>query len=455
MTLMLRVIRRASALTGLALALLNCGPAQALPSFARQTGSECAACHIGAYGPHLTAFGQLFKMAGYTDTGGDQGAGSVPLSARLRINNINPVQGGSDTRVDEADVYLAGRLMNNVGALVDVRRDDAGNGSVNTYLRNLDLRYVRELKLGDKDALLGLTLNNNPGIQDPIDANMAWGFPAIATDGSLFNPTPGSGQLPGRVLGLTAYTYVDKTWYAEAGAYRTMSRSLQDRLRLDPTAQDPGAMDGIAPYWRLAYIHDFKSQAVSLGWYGMTADKHLSVLSAPGAPRVTERSGPADHYRDVGLDASYLYRGDRSNTWQLRANFVEERRDYGSTPVVFGRTAGGSGKVREATFMATYSFNETWSASAARLRSRTSEDPVRYLNGTADSDLKYYELAWVPFGKEDSWGAPWANLRILAAWLKFDKFNGASNDIFGSRFGGPLVNANDLSSLQISASLTF
>lgn len=61
----------------------------------------------------------------------------------------------------------------------------------------------------------------------------------------------------------------------------------------------------------------------------------------------------------------------------------------------------------------------------------------------------------MPFGKEDSWGSPWANLRVLAAWLKFNKFNGASNDIFGARFGGPLVNANDLSSMQISATLAF
>lgn len=110
---------------------------------------------------------------------------------------------------------------------------------------------------------------------------------------------------------------------------------------------------------------------MSLGLYGMNADKRLTVLSAPGAPRLTERGGPANRYRDVGIDANYLYRGDRSNSWQLRANFVEERRDYGSAPVVFGRTAGATGKVREATFMATYSFNETWSAGAARLRSRT------------------------------------------------------------------------------------
>ena len=36
--------------------------AHALPSFARQTGQECAACHVGAYGPQLTPYGVAFKI---------------------------------------------------------------------------------------------------------------------------------------------------------------------------------------------------------------------------------------------------------------------------------------------------------------------------------------------------------------------------------------------------------
>ena len=53
--------------------------AQALPVYARQTGQDCGACHIGAYGPQLTAYGQKFKLGGYTD--GDKRV--VPLSAML------------------------------------------------------------------------------------------------------------------------------------------------------------------------------------------------------------------------------------------------------------------------------------------------------------------------------------------------------------------------------------
>jgi len=40
--------------------------AEAVPSFAEQTGQRCSACHVGGLGPHLTQFGREFKLGGYT-----------------------------------------------------------------------------------------------------------------------------------------------------------------------------------------------------------------------------------------------------------------------------------------------------------------------------------------------------------------------------------------------------
>src|SRR5947209_12189999 len=40
--------------------------ASALPSFARQTGQKCAACHVGGAWPQLTPWGRFFKLSGYT-----------------------------------------------------------------------------------------------------------------------------------------------------------------------------------------------------------------------------------------------------------------------------------------------------------------------------------------------------------------------------------------------------
>ena len=41
--------------------------ALAVPSFSDQTGDACSACHVGAFGPQLTAHGRQFKLEGYTD----------------------------------------------------------------------------------------------------------------------------------------------------------------------------------------------------------------------------------------------------------------------------------------------------------------------------------------------------------------------------------------------------
>ena len=44
-------------------------PAEALPSFARQTGQPCGTCHTDF--PALTPFGRRFKLLGYTAGGGE------------------------------------------------------------------------------------------------------------------------------------------------------------------------------------------------------------------------------------------------------------------------------------------------------------------------------------------------------------------------------------------------
>ena len=49
-------------------------PAQAVPAFAAQTGQNCAACHVGAFGPELTPFGREFKLRGYTMRSGGYNA---------------------------------------------------------------------------------------------------------------------------------------------------------------------------------------------------------------------------------------------------------------------------------------------------------------------------------------------------------------------------------------------
>ncbi len=64
-------------------------PASALPSFARQTGQPCGACHVDF--PGLTPFGRQFKLGGYTLGGGDY--------------QTTPFEGGGDAAAKALNTY--------------------------------------------------------------------------------------------------------------------------------------------------------------------------------------------------------------------------------------------------------------------------------------------------------------------------------------------------------------
>src|SRR6202161_3880373 len=75
----------AGALFAFAIGFLTIGfalPAQALPSFARQTGQPCGTCHTDF--PALTPYGRRFKLLGYTTGGGE--FRTTPFSSQNAIN---------------------------------------------------------------------------------------------------------------------------------------------------------------------------------------------------------------------------------------------------------------------------------------------------------------------------------------------------------------------------------
>ena len=42
------------------------------------------------------------------------------------------------------------------------------------------------------------------------------------------------------------------------------------------------------------------------------------------------------------------------------------------------------------------------------------------------------EVDWVPFGKEDSWARPFANLKLGLQYIAYTQFNGGSNNYDGN-----------------------
>ena len=116
-------------LLSLALYLITT-PAQAVPSFARQTNLPCQSCHTVF--PELTPFGRSFKMHGYTMTNVTQVESEnaelkinqlPPISAMLQVSATNARIETPSTNVDLPDqlsLFYAGEISPKMGSFIQI-----------------------------------------------------------------------------------------------------------------------------------------------------------------------------------------------------------------------------------------------------------------------------------------------------------------------------------------------
>lgn len=442
--------RRLLPWAGLALLmLLFSAGAQAIPAYARQTGSTCADCHAGSYGytsggangPNLTPYGMQFKMNGYTDTDTDGQGFKLPLSAQVIAAHTAPAQGKGHSALTEADLYIAGRVSDNVGGFIKVENDHQGQGShYQTKLSSLDLRFVvKDLKLAGKDTLLGVTVNNSPGFTDPVAIlpGATYFGPPGSTGGTALNPLNTNG-LASRVIGASVYTLFDKNWYGELGSYRDLPTSLRDRLGYHN--DDPGRLSDTV-YGRFAYMKDWKRQFFSAGLVGLTTKRQLP------------ETAPSDTLTDLGYDLSYQYLGNRENIVQLSYVNIFEHRKYGSIFSANGFEALNRGVVHDQEIDATYTFKQQFGFQFGHLISTGTSDVARFGLTGPDTTVNSYTLFWTPFGRDESW-LTLANLRLSLSWFRFTKLSGQTNFFLPPGVPGPRK-PSDLDSVTAAASLAF
>jgi hypothetical protein len=427
-----RIFRRLAA-TGIALFCWAITPhAEAVPSFARQTGQECASCHIGAFGPQLTPAGIKFKLGGYTDTDGK--AGKVPLSAMAvasftrtsKDQDAPPAEGykvNNNAALDEVSLFVAGKLAEKFGAFTQITYDGIGKG---VALDQMDLRVAHATDWNGKDLILGLSLNNNPSVQDPFNTTPIWGFPytgSVLGFGGVETGTLINDALGQRVLGVSAYAFWDNHLYAELGTYRSLSAAMQGKLGHDRAA-DPGRLGGGTTYWRAAWFDDRKRDAWSLGVFGFNAA--LQPDRTPGTP--------SNSFNDIGVDAQYQFLGTREHVVTLQGSFVRERQKRQAL-LALGETSNLHGSLNELRLNASYHYRQTWGVTLGHFRTTGSADALLYAanpGNVPDTSGNVIQADWTPFGKEDSWGSPWANLRLGAQYTRYTKYNGASTNYDGA-----------------------
>lgn len=413
-------------LAGISTAVLGTtvsGVANALPAFSRQTGDDCASCHVGGFGPQLTPHGMKFKMGGYTESDGKSHA---PVSAMLVANYTHLSKDlpeeeipkhfdeNNNAAIQEVAGFLAGRIAEHVGSFAQLTYSDIDR---KIALDNVDLRVAGQL---NDSVSYGVSVNNNPGVQDPFNTLPVWRAPFTSSDLTMGpdNAPLLDDQLGGTVYGATAYAYTESGLYGEVGLYRSFGLGPIDTFNLEPGME----IKGSAPYARVAWLQDMHKSAFSVGVVAMSAN--LAEYNT---------SGPKDKFTDVGVDANYQYLGNRSNICTLDMAYIHEKRDINLvTDEDTGDTEKLSNTLNQFTMTASYYYAQTYGFTARYFNTTGSADDMLY-DVTGKPDSSGYTLQWdvTPFGKESSWKAPNANVRVGVQYTAYNKVNGASKNYDG------------------------
>ncbi len=415
--------------------------AQAVPSFAAQTGQPCNACHVGGLGPQLTPFGRDFKLRGYTARAVDW---NIPLAAFAITSYISTSKAQSappaahfganeNLAVDQISLFVAGGVGKHFGAFIQNTYD--GVTRAFTW-DNLDLRAVTTARLGKSDAVIGLILNNNPTVQDAFNTLPAWAFPY--TSSSLV-PSPAASPLIGNLaqttLGLTGYAWIDRRFYLEFGGYRSLGAGILTHLGADPFS--PGKISGVAPYGRVAYHHDYGGSNLEVGAF---------FLDARLFPAGDESAGAADHYTDVGLDGSYFKVLPHGDVGTLNARYTHESQRLNAS-LALGLASDAHQGLDDVRIDASYYWRNNVGLSAQVFDTWGSGDELLYQANRRrrpDSSGLVFQIDGTPFGDGSSPFGKRSNLRVGVQYTAYFSFDGANRD-----FDAMGRNAGDNNTLRV------
>ena len=401
--------------------------ARGVPSYARQTGLACSACHYQFL--TLTPFGRKFKLNGYTLTnqstlvekdstnGGRLGLSPFSLLSAMVTSSVThtrdalpDTQNGAVMLPQELSGFLAGRISPSIGIFSQFTYAGA-DGAFG--IDNVDVRFAKSTTVGSAEMAYGLTLNNNPSVQDLWNTTPGWSFPFIGSEGA-----PGGaagvmvdGGLSQNVLGLGSYAMVANLVYAEVSVYRSAFQGTA------APSSATGAIHGVAPYWRLALQKEWTDQYLMVGTFGMRTSLFPDVLT-----------GPRDTYTDVGADAQFETKAGSGNV-VVRGTWLHESQKLDAT---FG--AGGSANAKNSLKVLrlnTSYYPRQWlGVSGGYFDTRGSTDAGLYapdpVDGSANGSPKTNGFV----GEVDL--NPWENTRVGLQYTAYSNFNGGKTDYDGS-----------------------
>ena len=435
---------------------------RAVPSFARQTGMSCIACHTEF--PILTEFGRNFKLGGYTQSNGESHLPPLAMMIQPSFTFTNKGQPGGAARhfgensnfaVTQTSLFYAGRLfgpyadtlfgtsaadfLNKFGVFGQATFD--GVGRVLSW-DNFELRYADSTTIREHPVTYGLFLNNNPGMQDPWNSTPVWGFPFSS---SGLGPTPGvgtliDGGLAQEVGGMGAYMMLSNSIYLELAGYHTLSVPFQRAMGVAPEGEPQ--VKGVAPYWRLAYTKSVGNQSFEVGTFGLAANTH------PGR----NHSAGTDSTLDWGVDAQYQVSSGKHDVTATVSSIYEDQSLDASQRL--GNTSNRSNHLWSAKANLDYLYDKTYGGAIGWFYADGSDDAALYsesTNGSPLSDGIVLQVNYLPFNKGGGpafW--PKSNVKLSAQYIIYNRFNGRRTN-----FDGSGRNASDNNTLYLECWTAF
>ncbi len=439
---------------GVCLLLALAAPSWAVPSFARQTGMACAACHTVF--PELTPFGREFKLNGYvldnikqikgitTENRETLALNSVPpISVMLQLSythtgkampdsnpTANPALNGALAKdgdilfPQQASFFYAGKIADDLGAFVQLTYD----GVADSFgFDNTDIRYVKHFAFGPETdpnhhtLLFGVTVNNSPTVQDVWNTTAAWGFPysgssvapGAITSAKLDAGGGGIGQSAG---GIGVYAWFDDSLYAEFSLYGAAIRGGAHPLDSTQAA----VLHGVSPYWRLTYERRWDRNSWSIGTYGIVAKEH------PG--NGTPLQGAVDKYTDTAFDSQYQFIGE-DHLFTVLATYIHENQNLDAS-VANALAQNPNNKLNTLKLVGEYSYQREIGGSLGFFNITGTTDPLLYAQAAVSGSLANNPgtrgyVAEVNY-------LPWLNTKLQLQYTRYSKFNGLANNYDGA-----------------------
>jgi len=424
----------------------------ATTAFARQTGEPCSACHMQAYGPWLTQYGQKFKLDGYVAGNANSLPDAINPFALEVVGSITntqkdvPVGQYYDNKAGQSKannnavndwtaLYYTGRVTEKIGSYLQLNLNPQVGHSVS--LAMADIRFANHASFQGNEITYGVTLNNAPTMSDFWMSTFAWMYPYTQSSVTVKPAAQPWLQLlmaGANTAGATAYTMIDNHLYLEAGAYTSQSRYMAQGLGVWTAAQSSspqsGLIDGGAPYWRAFLQHSIGPHTMMIGTYGLMAN----VI-----PQYTRGYG-TDHYVEYNADANYSYMLDDDN--MLMAMFRYTRDDMNmNASQALNISANSRNHLNSVMLMGMWTYKQTYNLAVGWNNMTGSADTSLYGSGTAitgsangspNTNSLLFEVDYVPFGKATYSTDPYINLRLSAQYWAYTQFNGGYSNYDGN-----------------------